>query len=60
MSKNHRIEARVSEDTKRNLLRKAEAYGGITNFLEIIARKDIVILDENASKAIKVLIKGGK
>lgn len=55
-SKNHRIEARVDKDTKDALERKAAAYGGITRFLEELARKDIIVVD----KQISLLLKGGK
>ena len=57
MSKNHRIEAKVSQDTKNAILKKAESYGGITGFLEAMAKFDIVILDNNTSKLIKELMK---
>ena len=39
MHKNHRIEARVNEDTKKALLKKAESYGGLTRFFEELAKK---------------------
>lgn len=50
MSKNHRIEARVSEEVKRKLEKKAENYGGITKFLEELSRKDILLVDKEVSK----------
>ena len=46
MPKNHRIEARVNEDTKKALLKKAESYGGLTRFFEELAKKDIIIVDK--------------
>jgi hypothetical protein len=56
MSKNHRIEARVSEDIKLALERKAEVYGGVTRFLEELARKDIILVDKKISHLLKIAI----
>jgi len=56
MPKNNRIEARVSADTKEALIRKAESYGGMTRFLEELAKKDIIIVD----KKISLLLNGGR
>lgn len=57
MTKNHRIEARVDKDIKEALERKAEVFGGITPFLEKIAKFDIVIIDSNAAKLINFMEK---
>ena len=57
MPKNHRIEARVDQDTKEALERKAALFGGMTQFLENLARFDIVILDSNASRLVNFMEK---
>lgn len=54
-SKNHPIHARLTKDVKEMLLKKAEKYGSMANFLEMIARYDIVILDDNAAKMLRCM-----
>jgi hypothetical protein len=51
--KNNHIHIKTTEKTKEALLQKAEDYGSLTAFLEMIARHDIIILDSNASKLLK-------
>lgn len=53
LKKNARIEARVTSEIKEKLNKKAEMYGGLTKFLEEIARKDIILVDREVSKLLR-------
>ncbi len=59
MGKNTHIHIKVSsQEIKDSLERKAKEYGSLSNFLEHLAKHDIIILNSNASKTLRTWMKG--
>ena len=59
MGKNTHIHIKVSSPEIKNALEeKAKDYGSMSNFLEHLAKHDIIILDSNASKTLRTWMKG--